>query len=157
MKTCPKCQTENQNHKSYCIKCYLDISTVIPDISPNYVMLMIKRIQEGIDKKIKKRVIFFISYICFFCIISLILSHKFFGEIGRVAILIPFFIPAIILILFPYDKVYYNYNLKKKNIKKHISDFYLFGFRTVGCVSLILIYMKILDIVIYTKLPEKIV
>lgn len=146
MKTCPKCQRENQNYKSYCMDCYTDISTVIPDIPANYVRQMIKRIQDQIDKRVKKRVLLFIGFVVLFSVIALLLSKFLLGDDMRIAKAVPLFIPVLVVILFPYDNVYYKHNLKKKNIEKHISDTYLFLFRIIGFIGLALVYMRIVDV-----------
>jgi len=148
MRICPKCKTQNKKSEHYCINCSQYIGNT-PDTP--YDESAIKNIIKKQDHRSRAKtalilspfIVFYVAYNIF----MMYICYKSFGTLDLYLKVVPFYIPIIIILIFPYNKAYVYIRKMRGLPEKNLSDFVINIFRAIGVVLLFSMFVAIFDAV----------
>lgn len=142
MKVCPKCQAVNKNQNILCASCqeYIGAAEIIDD--PTYG----RRIIEHEVRRVKIRntsalVLFLIVYAGFLIFFGTVCCTVF-GDLQYWFAMFPWYIPCLILFLFPYNKTYQWVLKKRRKPIKPLSEYWTIFFRAAAVIYLFLLCVE---------------
>lgn len=151
MKICPKCKAVNKDTNKVCSNCGDFIPRNSDYVDNDYASTEIIKQSK---RSTKQKVIINLSFVLFLIIYNIWAIAMNYVEHGSLEYYLPlviWYIPCLIIFLFPYDKVYCHYRKSKNKPPKHLSDFILLIFRSIGVIFTIFLYIQNLNILLFTK------
>lgn len=151
MKICPKCEAINKSTNKICSNCGEFIPSNSHYVDNNYATIEITKQSK---RSTKRKIIInlcFIVFLIIFNIWAITMNYVEHGSLEYFLPLVLWYIPCLIIFLFPYDKVYCYYRKRKNKPTKHLSDFVLLIFRSIGVIFTVYLYIENLNILLFTK------
>ena len=145
MRVCAKCGTVNKDERVICAECQSYIGAVKVTGDSSYA----KQSVEAVAKKTQRKnlihmILFIVIYLSLgACMIPACLAAH--GNLNRLLILLPFFIPCAVLFFFPYDRVYRMILRKRGKPDRYLSESWTIFFRVLAWLSLVVMYVQFYD------------
>ncbi len=139
MRICPKCGTVNKNENVLCANCQEYIGAVKIEEDHDFAKNMVeKAARHAKTRNVVALVIFLTVYLSFLFFFAY-LCYDTYGSLYYWMIQLPWYIPCLLLFVFPYNRVYQWYLRKKNKPLRVFDEYWTIAFRVAAVLYLLVL------------------
>ena len=139
MRVCPKCGTVNKNENVLCANCQEYIGAVQIEEDHDFAKKMVEKAARHVKIRNVVALIIFLAVYIGFAVFFANVCYETYGSLYYWLIQLPWYIPCLILFVFPYNRVYQWYLKKKNKPLRTFDEYWTIAIRVVAVVYLFLL------------------
>ena len=139
MRICPKCETVNKDENVLCANCQEYIGAVAITEDHDFAKNMVEKASRRVKIRNVIFLVIFLAVYIGFAIFFAKLCYETYDSLYYWLIQLPWYIPCLILFVFPYNRVYQWYLKKRKKPARPFDEYWTIAIRSVAVIYLFLL------------------